>query len=214
MKKRWVVLSIVIIFLLLLSGLAYWQRNNISALITGLTSTEEEITEKLAEQEKELLEKLSEVDPELQVNPLTEEQEQMLKDGTMTADEAIAIITGKAETTDATEPAEENSTLNNLIAQIYVIRSNFTGQLNGLVGQAKQEYINGGGKISKESIAKKYMSIAGGLEAQCDGQMASILSQIQAELERTGGDMSLVSQIRSAYYGEKSAKKAQLLSQF
>jgi len=221
--KRWIAFSVAMVLLMGMGAVAYWQRNNISALIDSQTLTQEERTAKLAAREGDLLKKISEQDPAIQVNPLTEEQEQLLKEGKLTPEAALDIIMGKGDkavkTSAGSTPEEDTQTagdskLNSLIAQIYLLRSSFTGQLNGLVAQAKQEYIAGGGKVSKESIAARYIGIAGGLEAQCDGQMEAILSQIKAELERTGGDMSLISQIRSTYRGEKSAKKAQLLSQF
>ena len=94
------------------------------------------------------------------------------------------------------------------------MKASYSGQVDGLVSQAKQEYIAGKGKVSKLTIGKKYMGMAGALEAQCDGQMEAILAEIKEELKKTGGDLSLVDEIRAAYKSEKSAKKAALLEEY
>ncbi|MBQ2613922.1 MAG: hypothetical protein IJB80_01150 [Clostridia bacterium] len=222
-NKKWkITLSVFLAFVLLLSGLAYWQRENIGALIDSQRYSAEERGEQLAQQEELLLRAFSEQVPGVEIHPLSEEEEKLLREGKLSPDDALQIITGKKPSVSQGEGAqnqqstqtEESSRLNELIGQIYVLRSSFVGRLNGLVAQAKQEYINGGGSVSKGAILKRYMGIASGLEGQCDGQMESLLSQIKAELEKTGGDLSLIGQIRSTYQGEKRAKKAEILNQF
>lgn len=235
-KKRRLGLRITIAVLLVLAtivgGVAYWQRNNIQALIESIRYTPEERRDRLNEQELALLKKISEEIPDVHVKPLSEEEAKQLLDGEITEEDAIRLITSQPldkETavlgTEETMPQEsfkeqeqesiqETSNLENLLAQIYVLKASFTGRLDSLVGQAKQEFINGKGKVSKYAVAKKYVGIAAGLEGQCDSQMESLLSQIKAELERTGGDAAIISQIRSAYAGEKSAKKAELMDYY
>ncbi len=222
-NKKWkITLCVFLAFVLLLGGLAYWQRENIGALIDSQRYSAEERGKKLAEQEELLLQAFSEQAPGVEIHPLSEEEEKLLREGKLSPDDALQIITGKkpsisqaeGEKPQQTKQPEESSRLNDLIGQIYVLRSSFVGQLNGLVAQAKQEYINGGGSVSKGTILKRYMGIAGGLEGQCDGQMEALLSQIKAELEKTGGDLSLIGQIRATYQGEKRAKKAEILNQF
>ena len=60
----------------------------------------------------------------------------------------------------------------------------------------------------------KYICLGYALDGECNGKMESILSELQKELKRTGGDASLVSQIRSAYQTEKSLKKAAIIEKY
>lgn len=224
-SNKWkITLCILLTSMFFFGILAYWQRENIGALIDSQRFSAKERGEQLAQQEEMLLQAFSEQAPGVEIHPLSEEEEQLLKEGKLSPDDALQIITGKkpslsqsggesGQTKQSTQ-SEEGSRLNELIGQIYVLRSSFVGQLNGLVAQAKQEYVNGKGSVSKGTILKRYIGIAAGLEGQCDGQMESLLSQIKAELEKTGGDLSLIGQIRSTYQGEKRAKKAEILNQF
>ena len=81
--------------------------------------------------------------------------------------------------------------------------------------QAKAEY----GALSpeqrekqKNSLASKYIGLAGSLEANCDSQMEAILSRIQKHLKENGGDTSLVKEIRKVYENEKALKKSYYMS--
>ena len=57
-------------------------------------------------------------------------------------------------------------------------------------------------------------SVRTALEGECDAQMDSLLSQINDELVRTGGDTSVVSQIKTAYQNEKSLTKSALMDKY
>lgn len=235
-KKRIALRIVLIVFLVLIlgiGGVAYWQRNTIQAVINSRKYSSEELQVRLDEQETALLQKISEEHPEVQVTPLSEEDTKRLQDGEITAEEAVALITGTvaeeptvsdsghtasapADTPQAEEeaPKQEVSNLQNLLAQIYVLEADFNGQLNSLIAQAKQDYINDKGKTGKYAIAKRYIGTVGRLEGQCDSQMETLLSQIKTELEQIGGDTALVGEIRSAYANKKSAKKAELMEKY
>ena len=202
--------------------------NNIKAL-TYMNKSPEQHKELLLENEKKVQEILDKL-PAPTIKPLSEEDEKKLQNGEISQEEALSIIMGKNEKPQNSQQdkkpgpvkIEEDNTneeeydperLQNLIAQIYLLRSSFTGQINGLVAQAKQEYINQT-KKDLPAIAAKYIGIASGLESSCDGQIESLLSQIKTELEKAGADTSMVNDIRSAYYNEKSITKAALLAKY
>lgn len=252
-RKLSLIITLAIVLAILIAGgvVAYTQRNNIHAVLS-MKYTEEERREKLTQQEVAVLQKIADEMPEAQVKPLTTEEEQLLKDGVISQEDALKIIMGEpvetflqpepqkpeapqpetpaAEPLDSegsgSEPAQPTQTqqentpqedankLKNLLAQVYLMKSNFTGQLDGLIAQAKQEYIAGKGTVSKYGIGKRYIGIASGLEAQCDARMESLLGEIKAELQRTGGDTGLVNEIRAVYESEKSAKKAALIEKY
>lgn len=218
-----IVLILAIVFLAGIGALVYFQMNNLEALRLSRYSQEER--ESLLQQNEQAIIEALPVEP---ITPLTEEQEKMLQRGEITEDEALQMMMGtlvgngskpteKPVTSVPSTPKEENQKLQELLARVYLLRSSFAGRLDGLIGQAKSEYFaqkKANGKADKISIGSKYIGKGLALEKECDGQMEALLAEIKAELERTGGDTSVVSQIRSSYSSEKSAKKAGLLNQY
>lgn len=227
-KRKFIGKAILIVGLLVLclAGVfAYLQKDNIEAVLFASRYSAQERKVKVTEKEAELLEKIAEEMPEMQIKPLTEEEENLLKNGEISPEDALQRIMGvtspvdrgnpyKAEEKNETPAKDQNSRLQELLAKVYLMKASYSGQIDGLVSQAKQEYIAGKGKISKFTIGKKYIGMAGSLEAQCDGQMEAILAQIKEELQKTGGNLSLVDEIRAAYKSEKSAKKAALIEEY
>ena len=275
-KKTGLIIVLVIIGILLGSGgvFAYFQANNIKALAYMKQYTPEQRAELLTKNE-EAVQKIMEKVPEAQVQPLSPEDEALLKSGEMTEEEALQRIMGKtpeeiaagadgqpgleaqdqsdgadgqkpagdepkqpqSAPVDAPDSAEDSGRagdsqvekqneggqdaarndgvrLQELLARVYLLRSSFTGQIDGLVEQAKAEVIASGNKDNVFALASKFIGMGNSLEAQCDAQMESLLGEISAELQRTGGDTGIVGEIRSAYENEKSIKKAALLDKY
>lgn len=226
-KKGIIAWSIVLVLVIGIGVLLWTQINNLNA-IKYATYTPEEREQVLEENRKEIEEKIQDmmIEP---LNPLTKEQEELLNRGELSEKEALQIIMGNiAGNTQNRETMqlsagkkdkekESANRVQELIARVYLLRSSFSGQLDGLVAEAKAEYVaqkRATGKADKASIASKYIGKGHALEGVCDGQMEALLSDISAELNRIGGDTSLVGQIRSAYSAEKSVKKANLLSAY
>lgn len=129
---------------------------------------------------------------------------------------------GSSESRPSNSSSSINTTSQNydaqlaaMVGEIYALRTSFVGQLDGLLQQAKAEY----GALSpeqrekqKNSLASKYIGLAGSLEANCDSQMEAILSRIQKHLKENGGDTSLVKEIRKVYENEKALKKSYYMS--
>ena len=103
-----------------------------------------------------------------------------------------------------------------LLAEIYVLRAVFVSSLNNLEADARAEYralpSDRRTRAQQLDIGMKYMGVAENLEAECDARMDELLSKIEAELRASGGDLSLVSEIRSVYNNEKTLSKAEYLS--
>ena len=110
--------------------------------------------------------------------------------------------------------SQDSAQLKKLFARVYLLRSNFTGRLNSLIAQAKAEISSPEAEGKALSIANKYYGMGTALEGECDAQMDSLLSQINDELVRTGGDTSVVSQIKTAYQNEKSLTKSALMDKY
>ncbi len=233
-KRKWVIVLIVLALIVIAIGVfAYIQANNLKA-VSYMKYTPKQRQELLIENEGNI-QKILERIPAKEVTPLNEEQEEMLKSGELTEEEAIQIMTGKLEpilepspeyvgdtsaseleptpmSEEEPEEAEEDK-LQELIARVYILRVGFTGRLDSLIGQAKKEYVSQGGK-NVTPLIQKYIGLGTDLESQCDAQMEALLSEIQAELERIGGDTSVIADIRESYQNEKSIKKAALLDMY
>ena len=208
MKK--VLKTVLILFLsiaVILGALALWQWENVKVIFMTINHSQEEIDALVLENEQktaQLLKKFT--DTELQ--NLTDEEIEKLSKGEMTEEEALKII-NKNKSADK---------IDDIISRVYVLRAEYIGALSALESEA----LGAKKSIPKEqkTISKKlelidyYTGRAAELEKQCDAKMEALISELEAELQKSGRDMSLISEVRSAYQGEKSAKKSQLLAKY
>lgn len=233
-KKGLIVfLSILTVVIVGITVFAVNQYNNIKAIsyMTRYTSKEREV---LIRDNSERIDSIMERLPDVNVRPLTDDEEELLNSGEMSEDDALNVIMGKdtesnpeietetvREDVKATaelkqedgEDIQSKEKINELVARVYLLRSNFTGKINSLVEQAKAEFIKGGSSNAL-GLARKYMNLGLGLEAECDGQIEIILQELSGELEKSGGDMSIIDDIKTAYDNEKSLKKAELIDKY
>ena len=103
-----------------------------------------------------------------------------------------------------------------LLAEIYVLRAVFLSSLRSLEADAKAEYralpSERRTRAQQLDIGMKYIGVAENLEIECDARMDELLAKIEAELRASGGDLSLITEIRSVYNNEKTVSKAEYLS--
>lgn len=113
---------------------------------------------------------------------------------------------------------EENDNISKLIAKLYVLKSSYIGRLDGLEAEGLAEY----SKTPKEqrtsawrgSMISKYSARISAWEAECDAAVEGIISEIRRELNKNGGDTSIIQTIRSTYQNEKQIKKASYLNKY
>lgn len=274
-RKVWpVVLTVVLVIVIAVGviGAVVWnkQKSNIEALRYAGSYSKDEIAQKIEDHDAETQEIVSQFAGQ-QMRPLTAEESEMLQNGEITEEQAVALITGAAETvedladsTEAEEPAEEpheeasgqgnaeaepltqhgssetstgsgsnassssaqggnssagsSSNVSNLLAKVYVLKSEYTSSIDSLISQGLAE-VNSLPAAERTTAKKmelmtKYAELGSSLESSCDAKMNSLLSEIEAEINRTGGDRSVVDTIRSSYEEEKKLKKAELLSKY
>ena len=242
-RKKGRIIAVGILFLLLAVGVAVvaMQWNNIEALRYAKKYTPQQ-RQALLEKNQEEIQRILEKFPEVCVKPLNEEQEQRLRSGELSEEEALLLIQGETpesresseqaavsegDTGDVQTPAAESATenanpseesgerqLQRLFAKVYLLRSGFSGRLDDLIGEAKQEYIAKNGNVDKAAFVKEYLRKGSALESACDAEMEKLLGQISGILKETGGDVATVDEIRSAYQNEKSIQKAVLMDQY
>lgn len=111
---------------------------------------------------------------------------------------------------------DENGELAELIGRIYVLEAAYTGELEQLLDSAIAEYLSLPPEqhttVSKLEIGTRYIGVADAMEKRCDEQMAALLNQIEGVLVASGGDVTLVGEIKTAYQNEKSLTKNYYLS--
>lgn len=105
-----------------------------------------------------------------------------------------------------------------LVTKMYVLKSEYEGSVAGVVSSMKAEYsalpAAQRNTSAKSSIASRYMGTINAMEAQCDAQVNSVVSELRQILKENGRDTSLADSILSTYAAEKENTKAYYLSQY
>lgn len=224
MKKGLKIFLIILSAVVVIGGtVAVWQWDNITSFVYFMRYSTEDL-ENLEEKNKE---ELATAVAGLDTVPrdLTDEEKEALASGEITKQEAVELSLGvkKQDSQKATQSGTgttqgKTDRTSELVAELYVLKSSYLSKLDGVAAQAKAEYA---AKPKEERTASwktakisKYAGIAAGLEAECDAQVEGIITELKAEIKKTGGDMSIVNSIRSAYESEKQIKKAYYLNKY
>ncbi len=127
----------------------------------------------------------------------------------------------KAPVTDKTtqtDKAEYDRQIAELVAKMYVLKTQYTSKINALVDAMKSEYSalpkEKRNTASKSEIAARYMNSISAMEAQADAQVNEIVSKLKAVLKESGGDMTLADSIVSAYQKEKEITKSYYINRY
>ena len=137
------------------------------------------------------------------------------------AAEANKLKEETASSSAQTETPKPNNDakVSECIAQVYVLKAKFVGELDVIYDQAYSEYEALWRDMTEEQRDAKKKSLlaavfpkASSLEKQCDNEINQILERLTNLLKESGDDTQLVDRIRESYYNEKSLKKAHYLS--
>lgn len=217
MKKRNVIiLTIFIIIILAITVMAIYQRNNISAVITSVSKTEEEIAKELDNSKKQLATELEEKYSTV-VSDLTADEEKQIMKGELSVEEAVENINKKYEEkkTNNNNASKVDELIGDKVIELYSLKAYYLGQLGQMEATVKREY----SALPKEKknllgikeIANKHMGTAMSLLNQCDKQVNDLISQLEKELKSLKADTSILKTIRDTYENEKALKKAYYL---
>ncbi len=227
-------------FLLVLSALGLWQKNNLQALYLYLNYDRQDISLIIDENREKLQKDIAKYGAYLP-RDLTAEEAEMLATGDLTVEEATNLLLSDGNKGETSSQSEEDTKGQNLssntpsngtivnkatdssgeiirkyVAHIYSLKAYYMGQLNQIEARARSEYGTMTEKeqknLSKTAFLKKYMSYANSLMNECDGQMALLLGEMKSELRAVGGDLSVITTIKQSYEFEKAAQKAYYLS--
>ena len=96
-----------------------------------------------------------------------------------------------------------------IIAELFVLQAAFISKLENVGDRAYADYKATHYDRSKVmDIVNGYTGEVGVLETECDTKVRALLSELEAELTKVGGDLGVVKEIRKHYYEEKRLKKA------
>lgn len=118
-----------------------------------------------------------------------------------------------AESSKEPDPPEERDRVSEIIAELYVVQADFISRLEALGDTAYADYKAIHYDRSQiMNIINSYTGTVTAMESECDATVNALLSELTSELNKVGGDQSIVKEIRKFYYEEKSLKKSYYLN--
>ena len=219
--------------LLALAALAWRFRAELRAYAVARRSTPEQLGEQLDASDRRLRDTVAAL-PEVEVRAPTEEERAALQNGDMSREELIGRLAGGPETTEApsapsapetpppadspetSPPPADTRRLAELLAEVYVLREEYTAALDAMEAAAKADYAaipadaRSAGRLT--GLVVTYLDRAAALERECDARMDAIVAEMEAVIAAGGGDETLPSTVFDTYVNEKSLKKAWYMS--
>ena len=264
MKKVLRIILVVVIVLLIVAAVVVWRQwDNVKAVKTALTTSQEDIETMMVENDERIAEAVGKVDG-VTVRDLTEEEMEQFQNGELDTEQLIDRLTsgdaapasgtaaagssssstaqgsgtqsgtaqtsGTVQTSDtgnaaAAQPSEQPQTeedankqqLSRYLAEIYVMKAEYTAWLEEKYNDAMEQYAaldeSERTTEAKYSIGMSYMNEALEKEEECDAEMKEIEQKISDLLTAMGEDTSIVDDIQQSYETEKELKKAYYLGQ-
>lgn len=231
-KKR--LLCVLLALAIMISGVCYWQRNNLRALSMSMRLSQDELSGKMNQQQERTEEASRQAGAN--VRALTDEEKAALRDNEVSREELIDRIAGGEQPTEGNNSSSETvppspstqqpqqddgeadlrNQLAKYIAEIYVMEAEYTDWLEQANQAAIDEFtaLPEGEQTSanKYSIGMKYLAAALEKEKDCDAKMKAMEGSIRSLLTQLGEDTTLADEIHAAYLEEKATKKAYYLS--
>ena len=124
-------------------------------------------------------------------------------------------------TTEVTVTAPATSTarsVEEVISEIYLLRAEFLNKIDLMIADGTAE-VEATPKEKrtltfKIELMNRYMDRGNALEKECDARMELLLSELETALRQSGGDLSLIDEVRALYAQEKKLYKAELYQKY
>lgn len=233
-------LLIVLIFALVSGAVfAVWQKENIRSVINAIRYNDEEIERKI-EDNKKKVEQLVEDITESKIRDFTLEEEEKIRKGEITVEEAIekVMAEGKTGVSTSENETEANNTqdnspltsepknksdlvkdiINDHITQMYHLKASYIGKLGELERRAISDYKSLPPEkrktAEKQSMLSKYLGEAASLEKECDARVNEVLSGLRSELKSRDYDLEIINTIKKVYEDEKVLRKSYYINMY
>lgn len=219
--------KILLIFLLIfvvIFGISVWQWNNIVAVYKTVTTTQEQLEQEINKNKQVLEEELNKKYSTI-VSDFSAEEEKKLIKGEITVEQAVENLNKRYEKKKNEKASTGQSSninaekidelIGDKVIELYSLKAYYLGQLGQMEATVKSEYsampAEKKNLVGKKELISKHMSIALGLMNQCDAKVVKLVTELETELKKLGGDTSIIKTIKDAYENEKALKKAQYL---
>lgn len=233
---------LVVLFLLIVCLVAVFisQRQNVDALVKSVQYSEEDIQGQIDSSKDNVAKTLEDYDVG-NLRDFTFEEEEMIRKGQITYEEAMNKIMEESGVADELEVAPGGNSSNQgsassdgssvssgitvpdvkaktdnpsaIIAEYYVKLNALKAQYLGSIGSLVDEAkAEYATNKSLSNLASKYLKRASALESEADSSVDSLLSELRGKLEFVNADTSIVDKMKSAYEQEKTLKKSYYLS--
>ena len=215
--------SIFILFFIVLAiYLSVWQRGNIKAVFDFLNYSDDEISEMITKNKEDLEKEIKTRLPEM-VSDFTEDEEKKIMSGELSVEEVMKnkleeLEKNKVSTSENkdTKKLEIDNIISSKVIEFYSLKAYYLGQLGQMEKNVIKDYTNlpknKQNLIGKKELVSKYMSTATSLMNQCDEKVNSLLKELETDIKAKGGDLEIISIIRTAYENEKNLKKSYYMS--
>lgn len=243
MKTVWKIIG-AIFGLLLVAVLivAFWQKDNISAFITAMRYTPEQLKEQISENDKALKKELEGLLGSKNIRDYTEEEKALIERGEASEKEILAKIIAEqggwitpasasgdgqigaggssSQTQDSgSKPTKSADTIiSGYVAQLYAMEGRYLASIDGVLDRAYAEYVSTAkhnqDTAAMTAVGAKYITEIYSLESSCDAEVNTLLDSLKAELTAIGADTSIIGTIRSAYNNEKQLKRSYYMSKY
>lgn len=108
MKRRAkIICGIVLAVAVCVGALCVWQRNNISAALSFIRFSQEELEEKLAQNDQAIKDAVNAI-PDISIRDITQEEKDALRDGTLTQEELLDNLLKPEQKPDTKQETGEN----------------------------------------------------------------------------------------------------------
>lgn len=231
-------LCLLFTVIIALCVLAVWQRENIGAFIRAQNTSQEDIASEIATSKANTQKEIEKYNIPIKRDFTLEEEEEIRK-GTLSVDEAVRRIMGKPaqseEKADLNESSEkitnngndavlqedtslteEEQIIANHLKEMYSLKAYYIGQLGAfekdLKAQYKSTYGNTKNVSAIASVVQNNMSRIINLESECDTEVNKVLTDMKNELNAIGADTGIVQVVEDSYINEKSLRKSYYLS--
>ncbi|MEL7647934.1 MAG: hypothetical protein AAGU76_07560 [Sedimentibacter sp.] len=235
MKK---VVKVLIALLILIAAAAgvvvYYYGDNISALISGMNSSSEDLAVKMNENREKLktqVEKYTSV----QVADMSAEDEEKLLSGEISLEDVAEKynlpvdymrdddVTGISYKSTAPVAVSKNDNTNEIdavvgesVSRMYALKAKYVNKLGELERAVFKEYSSlpkeKQNDDAKYKIVLNNLNYVSELEKKCDDEVSNVLASLQTELEKLEGDTEIIGILQKAYQDEKEVKKAYYMS--
>lgn len=238
MKKPFKILIIILIVITCTAaGLLIWQRDNMSALIGGLSSSSEELAAKMDDQRNKLK---TEVEKYVSkpIEDISAEDEKKLIKGEITVEDIADkynlpldyMRDSDASVNEENTNNKPQDTSNNVqpdskaidkaisegVSKMYALKAKYVNKLGEVERDVYKEYSSlpkeKQNQDSKYKILMDKLNYVAQLEKKCDDEVAKVLSALEEELKGLNGDTEIIKILKEAYKQEKEIKKSYYLS--